>query len=84
MFISITYKDNATPRGAERLASERQEFESLFDALGVNYEYFGYTLPANSMKKMNRWKISPGNLPGASFEYSSLEITGKYICYLSE
>lgn len=84
MFISITNKNEAEPRGAERLASERQEFEGLFDSMGLSYEYWGYTLPPNSMKKMNRWKVFPGNTPGSSLEFSSLEITGKYICYLSE
>lgn len=75
MFISIT--DNSIPRDND-LSRDRKKFESLFDSINLSYEYYGYTIPPNSMKKMNKWKIY-----GNDNSIGPLDLTG-FICYFSE
>ena len=84
MFIAITHKNASEPRETVRLALERKQFELLFDTMGIKYEYWGYTIPVNSMRKMNRWKILPAHDSNVGEQTGGLEINDSFLCYLSE
>lgn len=79
MFISISHKNISEPKIYKRLELEKEQFEQLFDAMGLNYEYWGYTIPSGSMRKMNKWRI-----PTQEDDGHVIELDRNYICYLSE